>query len=94
VSRLTLSTPLSAFHFPLVFCLGDEYHRYFKQRREDIKKAIILYLELLIENEGRVSPLQDPAPGNDFLAYHRVTRSLQVLSYWESFSVEMASPSE
>lgn len=38
--------------------MGDvirtEYNRYFKQRRDDVKKAVILYLELLIENEGRV----------------------------------------
>jgi len=34
--------------------LGTEYNRYFKQRRDDMKKAVILYLELLVENEGRV----------------------------------------
>jgi len=34
--------------------IRNEYNRYFKQRRDDIRKAVILYLELLIENEGRV----------------------------------------
>jgi len=34
--------------------IRNEYHRYFKQRREDIKRATILYMELLIDNEQRV----------------------------------------
>lgn len=37
--------------------IREEYDCYCKQRRQDIKAALILYLESLLENEQRVSKL-------------------------------------
>jgi Vps5 C terminal like len=70
--------------------IRNEYLRYTKQRHDDIKKAIILYLELLIENEGRV--------GYDCVVVVRVCHlfqnPFQVLSYWETFGAELASDND
>lgn len=37
--------------------IREEYDRYCKQRRQDIKNALIAYLESLLESEQRVSKL-------------------------------------